>query len=118
MIQSRPDTAANRVSPMAAIVLAAGLSVGFIAGQAAPDLLGSVFAPSTATRTSATQLTQTADYGVRHIGVTRPLSQTADYGVRHLVAPTLTEVDDYGTRHSTTVPLGPVDDYGVRHSDQ
>ena len=115
MIQSRPNTAANRVSPMAAIVLAAGLSVGFIAGQAAPDLLGSVFGQSATVRTSATELTQTADYGIRHIGVTRPLSQTADYGVRHLIAPTLTEVDDYGTRHGGTAPLAPADDYGVRH---
>ena len=118
MIQSPPNTAANRVSPMAAIVLAAGLSVGFIAGQAAPDLWGSVFGPSAAESASGTQLSQTADYGIRHIGITRPLSQSADYGVRHLVAPTLTEVDDYGTRHSTTVPLTPADDYGVRHSDQ
>ena len=118
MIQSRPNTAANRVSPLAAIVLAAGLSVGFVAGQAAPNLLGSVFEPSTAAPASAMQLTQAADYGIRHIGVTRPLSQTADYGVRHLVAPTLTEVDDYGTRHSTAVPLTPADDYGVRHSDR
>lgn len=118
MIQSRPNTAANRVSPMAAFILAAGLSVGFVAGQAAPNLLGSVFGPSAAAPASATQLTQAADYGIRHIGVTRPLSQSADYGVRHLIAPTLSEVDDYGTRHSTTVPLAPADDYGVRHSDQ
>lgn len=118
MIQSRPNTAANRVSPMAALILAAGLSVGFVAGQAAPNLFGSVFGPSAPAPASVTQLTQTADYGIRHIGVTRPLSQTADYGVRHLVAPTLTEVDDYGTRHSTAAPLTPADDYGTRHSDQ
>ena len=117
MIQS-PNTAANRVSPMAAIVLAAGLSVGFVAGQAMPDLLGSVFGPSSAVPANAGALTQSADYGIRHIGVTRPLSQTADYGVRHLIAPTLTEVDDYGTRHATTTALTPADDYGVRHSDQ
>jgi hypothetical protein len=103
---------------MAALILAAGLSVGFVAGQAAPNLLGSLFGPSAAAPASEAQLTQTADYGLRHIGVTRPLSQTADYGVRHLVAPTLTEVDDYGTRHSTAMPLTPADDYGVRHSDQ
>jgi hypothetical protein len=116
MIQSRPNADVTRVGPMAAIVLAAGLTVGFVAGQAAPDILGSIFGPSTVS--TSTTLTQNADYGVRHISVTEPLSQTDDYGIRHLVAPTLTDADDYGTRHSTTVPLAPADDYGVRHSDQ
>lgn len=37
MIQQRPATTdLTRVGPMAAIVLAAGLSVGFIAGRARP----------------------------------------------------------------------------------
>lgn len=116
MIQSRPNADVIRVGPMAAIVLAAGLTVGFVAGQAAPDLLGSLFNQSTAS--TSTTLTQNADYGVRHIGVAEPLTQTDDYGIRHLVAPTLTEVDDYGTRHGATVPLTPADDYGLRHSDQ
>lgn len=115
MIQQRPATTdLTRVGPMAAIVLAAGLSVGFIAGQAAPDLFGSLFGPSASVSTTAT-LPQNADYGVRHIGVTQPLSQADDYGIRHLTVPTLTEVDDYGTRHATTTELTPADDYGVRH---
>jgi hypothetical protein len=116
MIQPRPATTdLARVGPMAAIVLAAGLSVGFVAGQAAPDLVGSLFGPSAAVTTSATVLPQNVDYGIRHIGVTQPLGQSDDYGIRHLTAPTLTEVDDYGTRHSTTTPLTPADDYGTRH---
>jgi len=115
MIQQRPATTdLTRVGPMAAIVLAAGLTVGFVAGQAAPDLFGSLFDSSAALSTSTT-LPQNADYGVRHIGVTQPLSQADDYGIRHLTVPTLTEVDDYGTRHITTTPLTPADDYGNRH---
>lgn len=117
MIQQRtatPDIA--RIGPLAAVVLAAGLSFGFLAGQAAPDILGSLGASSV---TVTTTLPQNADYGVRHMGVTQSLSQADDYGVRHITAPThLTEVDDYGTRHTTTTPLTPADDYGVRHADQ
>ena len=115
MIQQRTaSTDLTRVGPVAAIVLAAGLSVGFLAGQAAPDLFGSLFAPSAVVSTSTT-LTQNADYGVRHIGVTEPLSHADDYGIRHLALPTLTEVDDYGIRHIMTTPLTPADDYGTRH---
>ena len=115
MIQQRPTTTdLTRVGPMAAIVLAAGLTVGFVAGQAAPDIFGSLFGASAALSTSTT-LPQNADYGVRHIGVTQPLSQADDYGIRHLTVPTLTEVDDYGTRHISTTPLTPADDYGNRH---
>lgn len=102
MIQQRPATTdLARVGPLAAIVLTAGLTVGFVAGQAAPDVFGSLFGASTVA-TGATTLPQNADYGVRHIAVTQPLSQA----------------DDYGTRHSTTTPLTPADDYGVRHSGQ
>lgn len=99
MIQQRPATTdLTRVGPMAAIVLAAGLSVGFIAGQAAPDLFGSLFGPSAALSTSTT-LPQNADYGVRHIGITQPLSQADDYGTRHISTTPLTPADDYGNRH-------------------
>ena len=115
MIQQRPATTdLTRVGPLAAMVLAAGLSVGFIAGQAAPDLFGSLLDTATVT-SGATTLPQNADYGVRHIAVTQPLSQTDDYGIRHISATTLTEADDYGTRHLTTTPLTPADDYGNRH---
>jgi hypothetical protein len=116
MIQQRPATTdITRVGPIGAIVLAAGLSVGFVAGQAAPDVFGLLFGQSAAVVTNATVLSQNADYGIRHITVTEPLSEADDYGIRHLTAPTLTEADDYGTRHITTTPLTPADDYGVRH---
>ena len=103
MIQQRPATTdLTRVGPLAAIVLAAGLTVGFVAGQAAPDVFGSLFGTSAAVSTNATALPQNADYGVRHITLTQPL----------------TEADDYGIRHITTTPLTPADDYGVRHAGQ
>ncbi len=115
MIQQRPATTdLTRVGPLAAIVLAAGLSVGFVAGQAAPDIFGSLFGTATVS-SAATALPQNADYGVRHIAVTQPLSQVDDYGIRHLTAPTVTPADDYGIRHLTTTPLTPADDYGNRH---
>ena len=113
MIQQRPATTdIARVGPLAAALLAAGLTVGFVAGQAAPDMLRSLGGTSVSVTTS---LPQNADYGVRHIEVTVPLSAVDDFGLRHLAAPTLTEVDDYGIRHITTTPLTPADDYGVRH---
>jgi hypothetical protein len=113
MIQQRTATPTiARMGPLAAVVLAAGLSIGFIAGQAAPDFLGSLGASSVSVTTT---LPQNADYAIRHLNVTVPLSEADDYGVRHLTVPTLTEVDDYGTRHATTTPLTPADDYGNRH---
>lgn len=118
MIQQRPATTdLTRVGPLAAIVLAAGLTVGFVAGQAAPDIFGSLFSVSSV-GSGATVLPQNADYGIRHISVPEPLSNADDYGIRHLTAPTLTGVDDYGLRHITTTPLTPADDYGVRHQDR
>jgi hypothetical protein len=116
MIQQRtatPDIA--RIGPLAAVVLAAGLSVGFIAGQAAPDFLGSL---GTTSVSVGTTLPQNADYAIRHLNVTVPLSEADDFALRHMTRPVLTELDDYGTRHMTTTPLTPADDYGVRHGDQ
>ncbi len=115
MIQQRtatPDIA--RVGPLAAAVLLAGLTFGFIAGQAAPDIFETLGASSVRVTTA---LPQNADYGVRHMGLTQPLGVSDDFGLRHM-APPLTEVDDFGTRHSTATPLSPADDYGVRHGDQ
>jgi hypothetical protein len=115
MIQQRtatPDIA--RVGPLAAVVLVAGLTFGFIAGQAAPDIFDSLGASSV---TVTTTLPQNADYGVRHMGLTQSLGVADDFATRHM-APPLTEVDDFGTRHSTSTPLAPADDYGVRHGDQ
>ena len=117
MIQQRSATTdLTRVGPMAAIVLAAGLTIGFVAGQAAPDVFGSLFGASTIEAT-APALTQNADYGIRHLAVTQPLSEADDFGIRHLTAPVLTDADDYGLRHLTTTPLTPADDYGIRHAD-
>lgn len=100
MIQQRPATTdLARVGPFAAVVLAAGLTVGFVAGQAAPDLVGLLSGSSASVTTT---LPQNADYGIRHISVIQPLS----------------ELDDYGTRHGSTIELTPADDYGVRHADQ
>ena len=114
MIQQRTATTdIARVGPLAAALLAAGLTFGFVAGQAAPDIFQSLGGSATSVSTT---LPQNADYGVRHMEVTVPLSAVDDFGLRHLAAPVLTEVDDYGTRHSTTTPLTPADDYGVRHS--
>jgi hypothetical protein len=116
MIQQRPVTTdIARVGPLAALLLAAGLSVGFVAGQATPDLFGSLFGASVAD-SGAIVLPQNVDYGIRHIGVTESLSSVDDYGVRHLDAPTLTDLDDYGVRHLDVPTLTEIDDYGTRHS--
>lgn len=99
MIQQRTAPNITRVSPMAAILLAAGLTVGFVAGQAAPDVLGNLFGSAATVESVSPALTEADDYGTRHPFVTTPL----------------TEVDDYGTRHLPTTPLTPADDYGIRH---
>ena len=116
MIQSAPRTDTTRVGAIAAVLLAAGMTVGFVAGQAAPDIASSLF--GAASVTTAPALTQSADYGVRHLSVTEALTPADDYGVRLLTAPPLTPVDDYGIRHLSTAPLTPADDYGIRHQDQ
>lgn len=99
MIQQPTATDITRVNPMAAIVLAAGLMVGFIAGQAAPDVLGNLFGAAATVESVSLALTEADDFGTRQLFVTTPLTQ----------------VDDYGTRHLPTTPLTPADDYGVRH---
>ena len=116
MIQSASRTDTARVGVIAAVLLAAGMTVGFVAGQAAPDIAGSLF--GTASVTTAPALTQTADYGVRHLSVAEALTPADDSGIRVLTAPPLAPADDYGIRHLETVPLSPADDYGIRHQDQ
>lgn len=102
MIQQRPTTTElTRLGPIAAVALAAAMTVGFVAGQAAPDVFGTLFGTS-AVSTGTTVLSQNADYGIRHLSVTQPLS----------------EVDDYGIRHLNTTELTPADDYGIRHADR
>lgn len=99
MIQQRPATTdIARTGPWIALLLAAGLTVGFIAGQVTPDLLGPLDGTSAEVVTTDT-LTGADDYGIRHL----------------TVAPPLTQADDYGTRHAGTAPLTPSDDYGIRH---
>ena len=113
MIQSAPRTDTARVGAIAAVLLAAGMTVGFVAGQAAPDIVSSVF--GTASVSTAPALTQSADYGIRHLSVAEALTPADDYGIRLLTAPPLAPADDYGIRHLETVPLTPSDDYGIRH---
>ena len=55
MIQSQPRTDTARVGLLAAVLLAAGMTVGFVAGQAAPDIVSSVF--GTASVSTAPALT-------------------------------------------------------------
>jgi len=116
MIQSQPRTDTARVGLLAAVLLAAGMTVGFVAGQAAPDIVSSVF--GTASVSTAPALTQSADYGIRHLATAGRLTGLDDYGIRILAAPPLSPVDDYGIRHLATTPLSPSDDYGIRHNDQ
>lgn len=100
MIQQRTATQLSRVSPMAAVILAAGLTVGFVAGQAAPDVLADLFGSAATVEYFSPALTETDDYATRHLAITTP---------------PLTQADDYATRHLSTTPLTPADDYGVRH---
>ena len=117
MIQQRTATQHTRVSPMAAVILAAGLTVGFVAGQAAPDVLGNLFGSATTVESLSPALTEADDYATRHLTIAAaPLTQADDYGTRHLTTTQpLTRADDYGTRHLQITPLAPADDYGVRH---
>lgn len=84
MIQQRPASIdITRVGPLAAIALAAGLTVGFVAGQAAPGVIGDLFAPQATVESGTTPLTEVDDYGLRHPTVTTPLTEVDDYGTRH-----------------------------------
>ena len=97
MITTAPRTDVTRSGLVLALILVAGMTVGFVAGQVVPDVIGSMFGTPPTVTTDAPALTQNADYGIRHM--------TA------LLAPD----DDYPIRHPVTSPLAPDDDYGVRH---
>jgi hypothetical protein len=100
MIQQRTANPLTRMSPMAAVILAAGLTVGFAAGQAAPDILGNLFGSASSVESVSPALTEADDFGTRHLTITTtPLTQADDYGTRHLQTTPLTQGDDYGTRH-------------------
>jgi hypothetical protein len=117
MIRTAPRTELSLSALALAALLVAGLSVGFVAGQVAPDLVGAIAGTSASVADDAPALTQTADFGIRHLAVTVPLSEADDYGIRLLpAAAPLAPADDYGIRHTTTTPLTPADDYGIRHS--
>jgi len=118
MIRTAPRTDLSLSAFALAALMVAGLAAGFVAGQAAPDVLGALTGASAAGAIEAPALTQNADFGIRHLAVTVPLSEADDYGVRIITAPPLAPADDYGIRHITTTPLTPADDYGIRHQSQ
>ena len=98
MIRTAPRTDPAVSGLVLSGLLVIGLSLGFVLGQIAPDILGGP-ASSVTAADMAPALTRDADYGIRHPAGTVPLS----------------EADDYGTRHLPGTPLGPADDYGTRH---
>ena len=96
MIRTAPRTDVTRPGFVLALILVAGMTVGFLAGQVVPDVFGSLFGGSATVTPNTPALTQNADYGIRHPG----------------------SVSQGGIRHLETTPLTPTDDYGVRHHDQ
>ena len=70
MIRTAPRTDVTRPGFVLALILVAGMTVGFVAGQVVPDVFGSLFGPSATVTTDAPALTQNADYGIRHLTVT------------------------------------------------
>ena len=99
MIRTAPRTDPAVSALVLSGLLVIGLSLGFVLGQIAPDILGGPASSGTAADT-APALTQNADYGIRHPAGTVPLSEADDYAVRH---------------PQSMAPLGPADDYGTRH---
>jgi hypothetical protein len=97
-VQPRTDT---RHGMFLAAVLIAGMSIGFVAGQAAPDLVGAI-GNSSAVTTSGTTLSAGGEL--------------SDYGLRHGPVQVISRSDDYGLRHPTTAVVGREDDYGLRHA--
>ena len=119
MIRTAPRTDVSPSALALAGLLVVGMSLGFVAGQVAPDVVGVLTGSSAVAVDRAPALTQNADYGIRHLSVTVPLSEADDYGVRIIpAAAPLTPADDYGIRHlPAPAPLTPADDYGIRHQD-
>ncbi len=68
MIRTAPRTDVTRPGFVLALILVAGMTVGFVAGQVVPDVFGSLFGASPTVTTDAPALTQNADYGIRHLG--------------------------------------------------
>jgi hypothetical protein len=81
-------------------MLAAGLAIGFVGGQLAPDIAGALSRPA----------------ALQPMPAKVPsLTLRDDYATRHRPAPALTLRDDFATRHAGIPALGPLDDYANRH---
>jgi hypothetical protein len=98
----QPTTRPTVTAPLIVGVLLAGLALGFVAGQAAPEL--TIFASRVAPDPAVDALTQQDDYGIRIL--------LADAG---RAATPLSADDDWALRHFGSGALGPSDDYGTRH---
>lgn len=101
MTRAITRTDLGRPGRLAAAMLAAGLTIGFVGGQLAPDIADTLWRPAPAAVEAA---------------VAPSLTPIDDYGIRHLQAPALTLRDDFATRHAATPTLGPADDYANRHN--
>jgi hypothetical protein len=100
----QPATRPLIASPLIAVVLLGGLAIGFVAGQAAPDLIGIGSRAGPAAQATGRELSPEDDYGIRHLAAARVQAVTQ-----------LTDGDDWALRHRGPAPLGPADDYGTRH---
>jgi hypothetical protein len=100
MTRAITRTDLGRPGRVATAMLAAGLAIGFVGGQLAPDIAGALSRPATAPAEGA---------------YLPGLTPVDDYGTRHLKAPVLTVRDDFATRHSGAAVIGPADDYALRH---
>jgi hypothetical protein len=100
MTRAITRTELGRPGRIAAAMMAAGLAIGFVGGQLAPDIAGALWRPAPV-RVEVAQAPS--------------LTPVDDYGIRHLQAPALTLRDDFATRHAGTTALTSSDDYANRH---
>jgi hypothetical protein len=100
MTRAITRTEPGRPGRLAAAMLAAGLAIGFVGGQLAPDIAGALRRPA---------VVQPAPAQVPS------LTPRDDYAMRHKPVPRLTLRDDFATRHASIPALGPADDYANRH---
>jgi hypothetical protein len=100
MTRAITRTEPGRTGRLAAAMLAAGLAIGFVGGQLAPDIAGALRRPA----------------AVQAVPAQVPsLTARDDYAIRHQPVPGLTLRDDFATRHAGTPALSPLDDYANRH---
>lgn len=100
MTRAITRTDLGRPGRLAAAMLAAGLAIGFVGGQLAPDIAGALSRP--------------AAIQVERAEVPN-LTPMDDYAIRHQTVPALTLRDDFATRHAAIPALTPADDYANRH---